>query len=360
MDDNNYIRLAYDYAANYEFITLLKLLSEDKFHLDSNHSTDIYLILAQIQLFSSDINIMKNLNKADKQKSMPQYPCLRQAWQFKSPNRFIVFQTEEGALSRFLNYLPETANQLTHWYGESGCGMARQLESEIRYFRGEYGKAILLAQDQLTYSVESRADELMAYYVLFRCWLGLGETKKAQNAMFMMIERSSSQYSTEYSYEIYQSIRDWANLTTGWSGDTPRYHSTPDGYVLPVLEDRVAAILKGISQLSDSEKPFADFASISYKNYYAVRWLYMDIFYAINSFRAGQYNQAMENFQRAYQLACASDIIMPFVEYGNQILPLLCKILKIETRYSSAWINRVITLAEQYEDSINAYRGLCI
>ena len=156
----------------------------------------------------------------------------------------------------------------------------------------------------------------------------------------------------------YQSVRIWATLTTGGSGDKPRYYRGPSGNRLSFFEDRVDAIQNGYSCSSPLEEPFVRYAGIGYKTAYTMRQFYADVFHAIFWFEEGDYFQTDLYLSRAYQVSFGSGVIIPFVEYGIQIIPLLEYGKGGKTRCSDGWIEKIVPLTEQYEKGLIAYRAL--
>lgn len=356
MDDHELTARLQEYVSSYKLLEFKKL--SDEILLDGSVGclVDVYLLRAQVKLFAADETMLDDLNAAFKLGVTPKAGCIFSSWLPQDPNSFVVFSKEKGTLGRFLEALPKAGDLLSHWYGEDGHLMASQIQSEILYFTAKLDEAAAIARKQRE-RVGSSAAAMMASYVLFRCYLAMGETKNAQAAMLDIIKLSGDNASSASCPQMYRTIRDWANITTGWSGDTPRYHETPDGSVLPVLEDRTAAIQKGIAKLGPTEKPFFEYAALCSDSIYTVRNLYMDIFYTLYDYRAGQLEQMGSYFRRVYEISRNSGIIMPLVEYGMQIVPLLKHILTEDKEYEGKWLHETITLAEKYEQSIDEFRS---
>ena len=356
MESQAIISRLYQQAAALQVSDFYALFSQSAPVLTAADRAEAHRLCAQLKLLAADRSFCEDLRLADDGRP-PQFPCLFSSFLPKSPNRFVVFSKSEGALDAFQKRLPEADGLLRQWYGEAGSGTVFQIHSEILYFSGRHDEAVALALKQRERADDDPAAALMAGYVLFRCRLAMGMTNEAETHMLDIIRVNKENAEHPTCSLIYRCIRDWANLTTGWSGDTPRYHRTPDGSVLPVLEDRAAAIQKGISQLSPTEEPFAKYARLCYDSAYTMRQLYMDIFYAMDQYRAGNRVQAQAHFHLAYLAASTGGLVMPFVEYGKQIIPLLDGLLENDARYSPAWIQWSIPLAREYEESLNQYRS---
>ncbi|MDL2228889.1 hypothetical protein LJC14_01410 [Treponema sp. OttesenSCG-928-L16] len=354
MDKDKNLEPLHAYAAEYKFNDFSALFAQLTSSLPEEEFLDAYLMRAQIKLFALDESFTADLKKAGAINAVPRFPCLNKTWLPDSPNRLVVFGKNPGMIRRFLGCLAEGREMLDRWYGETGQGMARQLESEILYFMGDFSGALDLAEKQYARVPKPSAGGVMAQYVLFRGYLAARAPEKAEQCMLDMVKMAKACPECLAPYGI---VRDWANLTTGWSGDTPRFHGIPDGKVQPFLDDRLTAIQQGISQVSLLETPFVEYAKQSYGDSCVMRQYYMDIFHAIYWFQTGELLQAKTHFIKTYRISSDSGLIMPFVEYGRQIIPLLKYMNDSGADCSPEWIAKVSSLAEQYEESINRYRG---
>ncbi|MDL2236294.1 hypothetical protein LJC56_00455 [Christensenellaceae bacterium OttesenSCG-928-K19] len=351
--DNDKARLLHQYALEYRLSEFHTLFGEYTAGQEAQNLLDAYLLQAQLKLFTADETIYDDLKQAEEIGGKARFPCLCLGWLPQDPNTFVVFNKDPGSLKRFLNVLPDSAALLRQWYGEPGYGMACQIRSEILYFTGNFEEAVLLAKEQYL-RTEDCVSMLIAGYILYRCYLAMDKSEDAKETLLRIIRLVKENPDHPTCKKVYKTIRSWSNLTTGWSGDTPRYHHTPDGYVLPVLEDRAAEILKGISRLGPTEEPFVEYAALNYKEIYTARLLYVDIFHAVYQFRAGKKAQAEKHFTKAYHVAEATGIVMPFVEYGEQIIPLIESLAG--KKYATGWMEQIIDLARRYEESLEHFR----
>jgi hypothetical protein len=354
MKDDRDLEALFRNASAYRFLDFEELFADLTPHFSPAELREACLMRAQIKLFAADATLLDDLQKAGRDGPAPRFPCLNGQWLPDSPNRFVVFSRTPDALRDFVRILPRVGEALEHWYGETGAVMVRQLHSEILYFSGDFAGALRLAEDLSDGDWVHRADVLLALHVRFRCCLGAGRPEEAERCMLDMIRVGKAHPACLASY---LAIRDWANLTTGWSGDTPRFCDAPDGDVLPVLDDRLTAIRRGISRLSPREESFAAYAARGYAASYTMRRFYMDIFHAIYWFQAGERGEAEAHFQRACRVSLDSGLLMPFAEYGGQILPLLRSVAESGTSCSHDWLATVTRLAERYEESLRAYRA---
>lgn len=350
---NKGIAQLFEYASAYKFDEFDKAFAELEPAASEATMAEAYLMRAQIKLFTADHTALDDMDRAAQTVIQPQAPCLITKWVPNTANRFFVFDKSPGALKAFLDSLAPAAEKLAHWYGEVGAGMARQVQSEVLYFTGDIDQALLLANQQLTVGPTNYAQNMPAQYVQFRCYLAQGAVDAARQCL---IDLSRIVGAHPECLPIYKNIRGWANLTTGWSGDTPRFRNPSSNEIIPVLDDRLDAIRKGISKLNPQEDAFCDYAKRHYSTAGTMRYYYMEIFNAVYWFQSNVYNQAEEFFINTYETAQSTGLLMPYVEYGKQIMPLL-QFIRGNEHCSNEWLDRVQQRAEQYEDSLERYRA---
>lgn len=321
---------------------------------------EVYLHRAQLKLFTADATIAEDLQSAER--LLPNgsgITSFLDDFAPMDPNAFLMFGPEPGSIAAFLDAMRLGAPILRRLCGETGYQITRQIESEILYFSGRIREALSIAEPL---HAQLRADgkhllSMMAAYVLVRCYLSMGKASKIERVMAEIIGTVKSKNSAECS-KMYQTIRSWMNLTTGWSGDTPRYHITPEGAVFPALEDRMAAMETGIAELGPTEAPFADYARIICPSVCTMRQLYAEIFNMMAQFRFGLRSTAEGIFHSISPKAQGNGMIMPFAEYGKQIVPLFENILKEgrHVEHSAEWVKSLMANACQYEENLSRYR----
>lgn len=342
----------YQYAANYSFDDFECAFAALASTASRQELGEAYLMRAQIKLLAADESLVDDLGAAAGP-GPSLYPCLGSHWPADSPNRFNVFPTAPGALSRFLAVLPQAAEELGRRFGEEGSNFARGIQNELLYFLGRFDEALTLATQQQNSGPGGCTGAILSQCVQFRCHLATGHSQEAEQCMLEMIRLSRA---WPRCLAPYEAIRQWANLTTGWNGDTPRFHNSPGGAVQPVLEDLLNAIRQGFSRMTPLEAPFVAYAQKQYENAYTLRQYYMDLFNAMYWFQAGDMEQAEAYFLRISQIAAASGIFLPIVECGGHVLPLLRHIENSGAACPRGWLAMVQTLAAQYEKTIDAYR----
>lgn len=353
MNASDYLHMLYQRASELRLDKFDDTYTEAAPTLPQEALGEAVLMRAQIKLLATDVSIMDDLEAAQSFLTHPQYPCLGDKWPVETPNRFIVFPTAPGALGAFSSNLSAVEKAMKQWYGNTGISMVRQVHSAICYFTGEFQKAIELETEQADSIQDNPTGMILSQCILFRSYLATGRQENAENAMMETIRLSNLYPDCIGSYEAF---RQWANLTTGWGGDNPRYYEGPDGKHLPFFEDRAEALREGISHPNMTEEPFIEYAGRHYDEPYTLRDYYVDLFHSIYWFQEGDIQQAESWFMRLYQIALNTGIYVPFVEYGRQIVPLLHHIRDSDAPCSPQWLEMVETLSGQYEDALDKYR----
>lgn len=354
MENLNNHELLFDYACQYRFDDFNRLFSELEAVLPFGDFWEAYLMRAQIKLYIADETALSDLEAIDHMTGPPLFPCLNNIWRSDTPNRFNVFNKAPGSLKRFWQALPPVEERLRRWHGDIGGAMACQIRCEILYFMGLFDDAIALAKTQRNIKRQNHTDSVCSLCVLFRCHLAKAAADEAEQCMRDMIRMSET---SPECLEPYQSVREWTILTTGWSGDTPRYCDDSDGNRLPIFEDRLRAIRNGFALTSALEDPFLRYAQLHCRTVYTMRQFYMDIFHAIYWFQEKKHQQSELHLSRAFRIAFDSGIIAPFLEYGRQIIPLLRHAKESDTYCPGDWLDRIIAMSAQYETGLDAYRN---
>ena len=355
MKNHKNLELLFQYASEYQFEKFNTLFFETEKILSLEEFWEAYLMRAQIKLYASDLMVLEDLEKAERVGKKPQFPFLCMKWRIDAPNRFIIFSKKMDSLRKFLQSLPQIGEKLARWYGEDGNAIVRQMQCEIHYFTGEVNQALAFAESQNQEKYENHTVAILSSCTKFRCYLALRQPQKAEQSMLDGIRLSKTHPEC---VAAYQAFRAWANVTTSWNGDSPRFYDDPSGKKLPVLEDRLETIRSGSARTTLLEEPFVEYAEHTYENAYALRQYYMDLFHAMYWLSVGDHKQTESYFLGIYDVAVASGVIMPLVECGEQLIPLLKYVKSNNIACSSEWIEDIMSRARQYEENLNLYRSL--
>lgn len=316
---------------------------------------EAHLMRAQIKLFASDASMMDDLQIAGQAHKPPTFACLNAVWEADALNRFIVFSGEPGVLKRFYRTLPQARQMMAAWYGGQGEGMVCQVQSGLEYFIGDIEAALALSEEPYHTAYENHTDAMLTLCLQHRCYLALGKAQEAEQTIMEAIRLSKNHPEC---VAPYVSFRGWANITTSWNGDSPRFVEDADGTKQPVLDDRLEGVQRGYARTTQLEAPFIDYAERHDQEAYALRQHYMDIFNAIYWLSVGNEAQTNVNCRKLCDMVSATGIIMPLVECGEQGMPLLRYIRDNGFDGSGAWLNTVSAMAMRYEKTLEKYRAI--
>ena len=350
MKTDKNMKLLYQYAHGYNFSEFELLFRKMEPETPSEVFWEAYLMRAQLKLYTTDLTMLDDFAKAAEGHGMSQFPPLVNNWKSDGLNHFVVFPKTHGHLKKFVSLLPTVREKLSCWYGSQTDIVLMQLQSEILYFIGDIEKALPLAELQRTIS-GTHIDAILALILKFRCYLALMQTKKAEQCMFDIIRHSKTYPEC---VGIYREFRCWANLTTGWCGDSPRFCEDEHGKKRPVLQDRLEGIRLGIAKNSTNESHIIEYAKNNYKDIYTMREYYMDWFHAMYWLSVDDTKQTEVYFHKIYEVTVASGIVMPIIECGAQSLPVLEYIKSIASELP---LDEFKHRSAHYENCLNAYRS---
>lgn len=353
MNKMNGLDLLFQYAREFKFDDFNKLFHKLEVGRPMEELWEAYLMRMQIRLYAADDAVLADQERVFGSNGRSRFPSLGGLWPAETPTRLNVFSKAPGLLRGFLQKLPLLRPKLNQWYGEQGDIVVRQFQGEIHYFLGEIQEALGFAEEHHQSGLKNNIDALLTQCLRFRCYLAMCYPRQAEACMLDMIRLSQAYPECQAPYNA---ARLWANLTTSWNGDSPRFYDDPGEKKKPVLEDRLESIRMGGAQMAPLEAALVRYAESGYESAYAMRQYYLDLFQAVHWFQAGDHQQTKSYFLKIYQIAYDSGVIMPLVEYGEQISPLLRYVKGRDWGCSQQWLDLIISRAAQYETGIKAYQ----
>ena len=361
LSENPTLAQAQILMAKQDYLSFLKLVDQAPETLAGEILGELYFMRAQIKLFYSDETLLEDLKMAGK--LLPngnKRPSMGTRFRTDTPNLFTIFYPEGGSLSRFKLSLHKSLPLLQKFGGDVAVRLAKLCEAEIIYFTGNFEKALAIAEPVCREATKDSAHyvSIMGGFILVRCYIALGDAEKLEAAMAQLIRYSKILSRPDYR-ELYAKIMGWVNCTTGWMGETPRYHITPSGVRLSVLSDRILVMNEKINAHGIFESALYRAAKHTYPEAVSMKDLYARIYEAMVQFNLGKKEQAAAIFYEVYMLTQKNRVIMPFVEYGAQILPLLQYSLsrKDSARFARRWSDKLNQMATQYEAALLVIRG---
>lgn len=345
----------YQLALAFRFAEFSALFARMEREWSADERAEALLMRAQIKLFATDLSLVDDLDEAGQSGlRRPGYPSLTAQWHADAPNRFIIFPEKPGALPAFLRTLCACRERLGHWYGGAGEDSVRLIQAEIQYFRGEWADALTLTEAQDQTACGNHTEEMLAQCTRFRCNLALGQTREAEQGLMDLYRLSRTYPECLGSYEA---LRSWANMTTSWNGDMPRFYQDARGERCPVLVDRLEGIRQGTARNTPLEEPFVQWAGQNYDGAYALRHHYMVLFHAMFWLEQGDDQQTRSYFHRFYHMTQDTGICMPLIECGEQVAPLLRYVRDSGMDCDPKWLAEMAARAAGYERSLDAYRA---
>lgn len=316
---------------------------------------ELYLIHSQLKLFLFDATMLDDMEIA--RKLLPRgtmVDSLFHTMKFSSPNMLMHIPTTEDEFQRFWSALEQMQYLLAEHTGSYGYYLCAIFKAEILYFTGRY-RASLSLVEPIARALRLQGDTLqatLAYYTLIRCHLALGMPAEARMGISCVVNWAKE---GPLQHEAYSIIRSWLNVTTGWSGDSPRYHIVPDGTIVPVFEDRTVAIQQGICQLCGSEADFGKLAAQFGTTLFNVRELYMKVYQVVVSYQTATQPLSETNLPEVFQIVRDTGMIQTIIDYGKQIVPTLTAALA-QGIFDSEWLSEMIERANEFEQYICAFR----
>ena len=350
MNNNKNMELLFRYACSRRFEDFDALFSKMEAEMSPDTFWEAYLLRAQIKLYSTDLTVLYDLAKAEQGSGRPQFSLLITNWKIDYLNRLILFPRAPGALKDFLSVLPLLSEKFSHWYGSQSDAVLLQLQGEILYFMGDIDAAMSFVEAQRAAEPENPTSAILALILEYRCCLALLQPEKAHQCMFGIIRHSKAYPEC---VEIYKGFRIWANLTTSWSGDSPRFYDDEYGKKHPVLADRMEGIRLGVARDTPLEYPFLKYAEKSYEGIYSLRQYYMDWFHAMYWCSINDQKQTEAYFHKVYEVAAASGVFMPIIECGAQSIPTLNY---MKSSGMQLPLDNLVQRAAHYEECLGKYR----
>ncbi|MCD7948208.1 MAG: hypothetical protein LUG13_07960 [Oscillospiraceae bacterium] len=319
----------------------------------------VYLSMAQVKLCITDDTLLDDCLHADA--LLPEgyrEPPYFQQMEPQDANTVLLFQPNEGYFTRFLSVLEQAQVIFEKYLGEYGKFACLQAKHEILYFTGTINEVAVAAEDVMNTRFKELGDLTRAVYtsyLLVRIYIQLGRAAEARQVTLDMANWALDHPDAPCNY-MYQRVRSWINLTTGWGGDAPRFYTTPDGSVYPMLDERNSAMQQGVAEYGPTEKPFIAMARQIFPEIVTMRWYYAEIYRAVVYFKYDDLESAQAAFRRLYPAAHGNKVNIPFVEYGAQIVPFLDYLLKSGEPYDPVWLTQLRDMALDYEEKLNELR----
>lgn len=349
------------YVKQCDYVEALEYFEEHRDEVSGEDLGELYLSLAQAKLFACDETVLDDLKAA--KHLLPEgsrVTTIGTVLEPSSPHTFIVFNSEAGALNRYRVILRKAAPILKKLCGGMSGDIIWAYEAEMLYYTGYIQKALEIAEPLWAHTVKNNY-YMLAYYVghvLIRCYISTADSEKMETTLSQLI-RYSKILSIPRNRILYNYINDWINCTTGWMGEVPRFIASPNGIEQPMLDDRISMMNGVMAAYSKVEESYIQLAKHQMARAYSIKEVCSNLYEAVILYKLGRKNHAASLFYDMYSITQKNRIIMPFVEYGAQILPLMQYALsrKDGERFARRWSDKLHHMATKYEESLRVIRG---
>lgn len=323
---------------------------------EPNKRGELYLLRAQLKALTADGSLLGDCFKArELLKKGKTVECAYSFMRLANPGSLSLIPKQRGMYAEYLKALFEAQEIFFEYSGDCGKNILTLVRSEALYYTHEYEEAASLAFPLVQEFISQDKIEcaMFASYVLLRCYLAAAKPDNARKVVFDLFEWSKK---GKDFYRLYGIMRSWLNLTTGWSGDSLRYHTVPDGTVIPVLEDRAAAIKQGIGEYTDYEFFVLNLSEKFNKSAMTMPDFYLMIYKIMVEFNSCARPIAELNLPEVFNIVYDTGLIQPLIEYGEQIIPLLKAAAK-EGLFDREWLHLLTRRAQSYERSLKLFRS---
>lgn len=314
----------------------------------------LYFIRGGYKVHFCDVTLLQDFQEADRLLTEPLR--LSTNYEYLGPDPMLLrrIRPHASSLYEYRVAVERSTKILGRIVDSPGIRMIGPIiTSEIYYMLGKVENAVALATP-IFYAAETRRIYHMAAYsafVMLRCAVVQGNQE-----WFMGIWNSLNQMfkpRPEYQ-ELYGLVTGWVNAVTGYLGKTPRYTVLPNGLEIPNIDARTAYRMeqKRINQIGEMPDPVPSGENPLIPLHDAETHLY----HAMMMFKHCEPDEAVRHFRLAHAITRENRIYMPYVEYGEQIIPLLRHAMKCGV-ISRPNMDKLIAMCEDYEKTLRLIRG---
>jgi len=287
----------------------------------------------------------------------------RAPWTFGAPSVLYMYHRESGQLEK---EVVEMAQAMPHYYrltGDHGFGAELVMEAERYHVIGDFEKAEITAYEAL-HAAQSREQTAIVLCVVFlqmRLALVRGDLAVMQSTLAQTREELKRQKLYSYNYTVdlcegfiyaclNQAGKIPAWIAQGEAKSSVLYATT---YTFFNIVQGKALLLGGhYRKLLERIGPFTAIATGAHNLQGQV---YINIYAAAAQYQLEQFTEAHTSMKQALDIAAPDQLIMPFVENGEYIFPIL-QTLGQRGQHAS-FINRIATFYATYVGKIAAMQG---
>ncbi|MDD4842912.1 MAG: LuxR C-terminal-related transcriptional regulator [Anaerotignum sp.] len=289
----------------------------------------------------------------------PQSISANNSWTFGSPSVLCLYHREAGSLKERVQFYQNSKNYTANTGGH-GSGSRNLFEGEWNYYRGEFENAEILVYKAIP---EAKAGEqqldivLCANFLLARLALLKGDFSHAKALMEEMRNEIKEKqiYTLIYTIElcdtyIYACLGQ-TNQGSDWLMEEEYLQNNiffPSMAFFNIVLGKTLLNMGKYTKLLGLSERFLQQASV-FPNLLAS--IYTEIYVAVANWRLSRREQGVRALKRAIEMAKPDEIIMPFVENGDELAALLEIVLQ-EELYSD-FLKKIMETSKQYRVVIN-------
>lgn len=299
------------------------------------------------------------IKKASSLLSRPaEFMDTRGGWTFGSPSVLYMFYREVGKLEVTLQRIKEAMPYYDKLVKGHGMGADYVMEAEKHYYLGDLNSAEITVHKAMYLAVSHRQKDILLCSVFLQTRIALykGDYTSITNCIKKLREEMEQEqwYNLFHTLDlceayIYaclgrkQEIPEW--ITSGDFNSSSLYF--PAMAFLNIVYGRVLLICGEYHKLLGSIDYFTEIASV-FPN--LLGQIYTCIFAAGANEKLLRREEAIQELRKALELALSDGLLMPFVENGDYIKPLL-QVLYEKNEYREQ-IKVILNLYEPYQQSV--------
>lgn len=321
-----------------------------------------YEVLQTFTAFNDLVKIGAHNAKAQQYLNMPpRFINTQNSFTFGSPSILYLYYRESGKLSDLIHYLKGSTNYYEQNTGGHGNHYKAFFEAEWLYFTGNFKDAEIILHKYMPFVRDTNHIDiaLCGYFFLTRIALAQGEYKNVLeliDSMTLMVTKEvklNKPYWLVYALDICKGYvyahLDEKRLIPDWvyEYEYPKHMGFLSVAFANILYGKALLIEQNYAKLLGLSDHFLELASI-FPNLLAV--IYTHVYIAIANYKINRTKDSILSLKRALDLASPDHLVIPFIENGSELLPIL-NLIEADEHYSD-FIQIIYSFYKPYKNSI--------
>lgn len=295
-----------------------------------------YFMLLSFLSYNDLDRMIEYQQKASRQLSRPSFiEDTNGSWTYGSPSVLHMFYRSPGTADELVQKMKDSRELYYRLTNRNGYGADAVLEAEVEYIRGNFDRAEILSHRALGLAEEENQTGILvcALFLQTRIYMMRGDTEKGMTALGNLREAvtdgkrylfvHTADLCGAFIYAIFhrlKSIESWIlkGQFEGASIYHPAFNFVYIAYGRILLEqEEYAKLLGEADRFLDSAREFPNLLTE----------IYLHIYCAVAYKKLGLFQEACQAVNRAVDLSAEDRICIPFVENGEELVPLLDSML---------------------------------